>query len=224
MEILIVVATESEIAAFREYLRAHWIASSHDRYTRGECTVEILVTGVGMHRTAFALGRRLTHTLPDLCINAGIAGAFPGKAEIGAVVHVISEVIGDLGAEDRDGNFLSMDDLGLEEDLSSSGGLVNTSAGQFQFLPTARGLTVQTAHGSNMSISIAIARWDADVETMEGGAFFYCCLKTGVPFLEIRAVSNIVAPRDRESWNIPLALHNLHRQLLEIITFFAGQN
>ena len=49
----------------------------------------------------------------------------------------------------------------------------------------------------------------ADVESMEGAAFFEACLAAGVPFAEIRAVSNAVGEEDRSRWNIPLALANL---------------
>jgi nucleoside phosphorylase len=57
---------------------------------------------------------------------------------------------------------------------------------------------------------------------MEGGAFFYCCLKSKVPFIEIRAISNIVATRNREAWNIPLAVGNLTLELQPILQFFSG--
>ena len=40
-------------------------------------------------------------------------------------------------------------------------------------------------------------------------AFFEACLAAGVPFAEIRAVSNAVGEEDRSRWNIPLALANL---------------
>ena len=55
--------------------------------------------------------------------------------------------------------------------------------------------------------------YQADLESMEGAAFFYSCLAAGVPFTEIRSVSNFVAERDKSHWNIPLAIQNLDKTL-----------
>jgi futalosine hydrolase len=51
---------------------------------------------------------------------------------------------------------------------------------------------------------------------MEGAAFFYVCSRENIPFLAIRAVSNKVEPRNREKWNIPLAIKNLSEKLGEL--------
>jgi futalosine hydrolase len=55
--------------------------------------------------------------------------------------------------------------------------------------------------------------YHADLESMEGAAFFYACLSDGVPFAEIRSVSNYVAERDKSHWNVPLAIQNLDKTL-----------
>jgi futalosine hydrolase len=222
MEILVVSATEMEIELLVQHCRAHWIESLSGTFTKGTCTVRILITGVGMHRMAFALGRHLALFKPDLCVNAGVAGAFPGKAVIGDVVHVTQEIIADLGAEDANGKFLSLNTLGLTEDISSYDGLINHAAKQYAFLKNAKGITVNTVHGFSETIQQIVEIWNPDVESMEGGAFFYCCLKEGVPFIEIRAVSNLVEPRNKENWNIPLAVTNLNQQLIEMVNFFVG--
>ena len=219
MQILVVSATTQEIDPLHAYLRQHWIEMPPDHFTKGNCTVRILITGVGMHRMAFALGQQLTVSKPDFCINAGIAGAYPGKAAIGDVVHVIREVIANFGAEDVDGELMSLAEMGLEEDISSQG-LVNANAGQYAFLKSVQGITTNCTHGNAASIRKVIQKWDPDVESMEGAAFFYGCLKSGIPFIEIRAISNIVAPRNKEKWNIPLAIQNLSAQLIEILNFF----
>jgi futalosine hydrolase len=44
---------------------------------------------------------------------------------------------------------------------------------------------------------------------MEGAAFFYICARESIPFVSIRAISNMVERRDRKKWNIPLAVDNL---------------
>ena len=58
----------------------------------------------------------------------------------------------------------------------------------------------------------------ADVETMEGAAFFETCLRHGVPFAEIRAVSNFTGERDHARWDIPLALRHMEAALQTLKT------
>lgn len=48
----------------------------------------------------------------DLVINAGIAGGFPDRAEVGSLVIAEEIVCADLGAESPEG-FLSLDELGF---------------------------------------------------------------------------------------------------------------
>jgi futalosine hydrolase len=48
---------------------------------------------------------------------------------------------------------------------------------------------------------------------MEGAALFYAALLQGVPFLSIRAISDLVGPRDRGTWKIAEAVSALDRAL-----------
>ncbi len=217
MKILIVAATEEEIKPLIDACHDTWTQPEPGTFVRGSLQIELLITGVGMMRTSYALGRSLARNKPELCINAGIAGAFPGKFEIGDVVHVVSDCISEMGATDSDGRHVSMQDMHLAEDLSSTNGLINNEAGAFDFLPRATGITVNTVHGDMDGIKKVQARFSADIETMESAAFFYCCIKENVPFLAIRAISNIVEPRDRSKWDIPLAVSKLNAQLIELL-------
>jgi futalosine hydrolase len=60
-------------------------------------------------------------------------------------------------------------------------------------------------------------KYHPDIETMEGAAFFYICSRENIPFLAVRAVSNRVEPRNKEKWNIPLAISNLSLKLKEVL-------
>ena len=53
---------------------------------------------------------------------------------------------------------------------------------------------------------------------MEGAAFMYACLMHGVPFAQIRAVSNVVERRNRSSWKVQEAIEALARAVAEIVT------
>jgi futalosine hydrolase len=52
---------------------------------------------------------------------------------------------------------------------------------------------------------------------MEGAAFFYACREAGVPCLQIRAVSNYVEKRNRDAWQIGLAVKNLNTFAVELL-------
>ena len=51
---------------------------------------------------------------------------------------------------------------------------------------------------------------------MEGGPLHYVCLQMGVPFLQLRSVSNTVGVRDKTQWNIPLAIARLNEELIDL--------
>jgi futalosine hydrolase len=41
-----------------------------------------------------------------------------------------------------------------------------------------------------------------------------------IPCIQLRAVSNYVEKRNKDAWNIPLAIENLNKQLIAIINDF----
>ena len=217
-KILLIAATEDEIKPLYTHCKKQWIENGQGSFTNGQKTLEFLITGVGMVRTAFAMGNRFAFGLPDLAINAGIAGSFKTAYQVGDTVHVVHDMIYEFGAEDADGTFLSMQKMNLEEDIANDHGLINTRALDYAFLPAVKGITVNLVHGSQPSIQKVIEANNPDIETMESAAFMHSCLKTGVRFLAIRTISNMVEERNREKWNIPLAINNLNEQLRELIS------
>jgi futalosine hydrolase len=52
---------------------------------------------------------------------------------------------------------------------------------------------------------------------MEGATFFYICSREDIPFLALRAISNKVESRNKNNWNIDLALHNLSEKLIDVL-------
>ncbi len=181
-----------------------------------------MITGVGLPLTAYSLGKILGQKKYDLAINAGIAGAFNREMKIGTVVEVVSDCFADLGVENADGSFTSvftMDLIASNQPPFTKGELLNPYPGHF--LPAAKGLSVNRVHGSAQSIKQVRSRYPlADIETMEGAAFFYACLLESQKFLAIRAISNHVEPRNRDQWDIPQAIKNLNTTLQEILTGF----
>lgn len=211
MKILLVAATDAEVSNLRHDL----MQSLH--------TIDVLVTGVGMAATAYALTKRLSKNKYDYVINIGLAGSFREEIEIGEVVNVISETFSDLGAQD-DKNFLSVFDLGLQQkdDFPFWNGKIKNDtpvkSASLSQLKKVKGITVNTVHGNENGIALAIKKHQPDVESMEGAAVFYVCMMEKIPFLELRSVSNKVEKRDRASWDIPVALENLRTVSLQMLS------
>jgi futalosine hydrolase len=84
-------------------------------------------------------------------------------------------------------------------------------------LKTVVAITVNTATGSEITRLRLKNKFNPDIETMEGAAFFYICIRERIPFLAIRAISNRVEPRDKRNWKINLALANLSEKLTEVL-------
>jgi futalosine hydrolase len=79
-----------------------------------------------------------------------------------------------------------------------------------------KAITVNKVHGNENSISKIVAQFNPEIESMEGAAFFYACEQTKTCCMQIRAISNIVEKRNREKWQIGLAIKKLNDTLIQI--------
>lgn len=221
MQILIVAATPFEIEPLKGWLKQHFTSLDDHIFSAGDIQIELLITGIGLTATAYALGKKLAERPPELVINAGVCGALDRKLAIGEVVLVVEESFSDLGAEGADGTFLDLFDLNLANtDLFpfQHGKLIMPGGPEANFLPRAAGISVNKTHGSEQEIERLIEKYpDAQVESMEGAAVFWACLHAGAPFMEIRSVSNFVEARNRENWNIPQAIESLNTVMMNVI-------
>ena len=164
-----------------------------------------LVSGVGMVPTTTALTKQLVKSDFDLVINIGIAGSFNSELSIGNVTQVTSDKLVEVGVEDN-GKFIPADEIGLCSIVD-----VQFETNQRVLdLPKVNGITVNRVHGSVDSIHNVVDQFNPDMESMEGAAVAYVCQQFGIPWVQIRAISNKVEVRNRDSWNIPLAIKNLH--------------
>jgi futalosine hydrolase len=191
-------------------------------YAFREQEVEVLTTGVGMVATAAWCSRAFASEHYDLALNIGLCGSFRPALAPGTVVHVTADRIAELGAEDGDG-FLTIHQLQLlgENDFPFEAGLlVNAVPPQMPPLASLRrvtGITVNTVHGNDRTIHDVRARYDPDVESMEGAAFMYASLIAGVPFAQVRAVSNAVERRNRGAWKLDQAIQALGRESVRLL-------
>ena len=72
-------------------------------------------------------------------------------------------------------------------------------------------------HGNDDSIANIVERLNPQLESMEGAAFFYACRELKGPCIQIRAVSNYVEKRNRDNWQIGLAIKNLNTFAAELL-------
>jgi futalosine hydrolase len=202
MRILVVAATEPEIALVRSG-------------PRGRHEVDVLVTGIGLVATAAQSARRMAQTRYDLAFNFGVCGSFDRSLALGTVVQITTDRMSELGAEDDD-RFMTMQELGL----AAQDAIVNLAPPQnaaLRQLPAVSGISVNTVHGSERTIAAVVERFHPQVESMEGAAFAYACALSGVPYAQVRAVSNIVERRNRDRWRLDLAIRNVNEAALRIL-------
>jgi futalosine hydrolase len=53
---------------------------------------------------------------------------------------------------------------------------------------------------------------------MEGAALHYTALMEGVPFLQLRAISNYIGERDKSMWKMAEAVSRLNEELQKLLT------
>ena len=190
MNVLIVAATKSEITS--------------DRIS----DLPILITGVGMVNTAINLTKQLNNNDYDLVINMGVAGYFSDEIKIGDVVEVIEDCFSEMGFEDGE-SFSEFSDFDIKTKYQVEGKtrLINV-----------RGITVNTVHGIENSIHNIVERLYPDIESMEGATVFKVCEEMKIPCIQIRSISNKVEKRNKENWNLDLAISNLNIEVEKIIS------
>jgi len=101
MRILVVAATDAELAPLVTSLEPLAGRSSRLKsYAHERHAVDILTTGVGMVATATWCSGVFARERYDLVLNGGVCGSFRPALPPGTVVHVTTDRIADLGAED----------------------------------------------------------------------------------------------------------------------------
>ncbi|MGC4745429.1 futalosine hydrolase [Micromonospora sp. DT201] len=146
-------------------------------------------------------------------VSAGVAGGFTGRAEVGDTVLGTASIAADLGAESPDG-FIPVDELGMPLALLGTGSVLQADSGLLAALraalpaaTTGPVLTVSTVTGTAASTEELRRRHpEAVAEAMEGYGVAVAAAQAGVPFAELRTISNPIGPRDRNAWRLREAL------------------
>lgn len=132
--------------------------------------------GVGMAECAAHTAKAIADETPDLIVLAGIAGAYTDRLALGDTVAVGSEVVADMGRLSQ-GRFDELFQKTYEATLLPGG------------FEAVKSNTVSCA-GANIRKPPS-----AEIENMEGAAFFAVCSQFGIPAMEIRTISNRVGEK-----------------------------
>ncbi|MFZ5811341.1 MAG: futalosine hydrolase [Thermodesulfobacteriota bacterium] len=219
MALVLAFATSMELRAALPDIPAAGGGGFHDPFpgepfpVRGR-PARALVTGIGPVACAAALGRALG-ARPHAAgvIQIGVAGSFDlARAPMGSAWVVTREVWPEYGLRGEDG----VDPRGIRLPMAETGdGPVresldldpeNAARAMGLHLPAALGraasLTVAGVTGTLGGADDLFHRHGALLENMEGFAAAFACRLAGVPFLEVRVVSNLAGGREAAHWDL----------------------
>jgi len=191
--------------------------------TIGTQRVLLCVGGMGKVNAAHTATLMLARFDPVALVVFGIGGAYPSSgARIGDIAIAQEEIAGDEGVLTREG-FKDAGYIGIPllktaasqvyVAYSASEPLVNRSV---QSLSARRKpgqgkinigsfVTLSTCTGTTARAQELETRYHGLCENMEGAAVAHVAVMHGVPWLEVRGISNIVEDRDLKKWDIPKA-------------------
>jgi futalosine hydrolase len=117
--------------------------------------------------------------------------------------------------------FKTMFDLGLmkkDEFPFRKGWLVNPALEYIKdrALPEVTAITVNQVTVSKQMIRLYQSAFDPGIESQEGAALHYVCLMEGIPFLQIRSISNLIGERNKEKWKMKESIAALNREIVRV--------
>ncbi len=180
----------------------------------------LMVSGIGPINAAMNLASLLA-SCPGMLgvVNLGVAGAFSlDVLPLGSFVLVNEEIWPEFGLLGETG----IDPQGIGLAMGKVNGrpvwdrLVLSPADAAERMglpvgdaPEVASLTVAGVTGTAQRAKALHQHYGAEVENMEGFALAWTCVRHGLPFLEIRTISNLVGSRRDEHWDLQGALRGL---------------
>lgn len=188
------------------------------------------ISGIGKTNAAHAATVLIEKHSPSCIVSFGIGGAYPSSGlRVGDIAVAEKEVYADEGVLLKDGHH-SLEitgipllkvrgrkyfnefpaDKGLSRlALKAAGSIAHCKAGIF--------LTVSACTGTRKRAAELAAKFSPVCENMEGAALAHICRIYGIPFVEIRGISNMVEDRDKAKWQIELASENCQKAVLQFL-------
>jgi futalosine hydrolase len=194
--------------------------------TPSNLTIHLAHFGIGKVNTAAGLALAIERLKPTSVIQFGIGGAYVNSfASIGTVMAATHDIHIDSGVRTAEG-WQGMAQVGfplLVKGAETHYNVFPTDKTLTQLfvdavgLPTGIFATSETITGTFDEGTAIQEQFDVSIESMEGAAAAHVCLALGVPFAEIRAVSNIVGERDKRNWDIRLAVKRVNAVVLDAL-------
>lgn len=210
MNILVIAATPVEISPFLEKMRNGLVSSQPD----------VLITGIGLTATTWSLTRQLLIKKPDLVIQAGVGGCFDRSIATGTVMAIKQEAIADQSVIELNA-LKTLFDLKLVPQNQfpfTRGWMVNKNEVLKKVkLKKVKGISVNEITTDPKKVKFYEKQFSPVVESMEGAALHYVCLMEKVPFIQLRAVSNYIAERNKKNWNMKSSIINLNTELIRLL-------
>jgi futalosine hydrolase len=209
--ILVVAATALEIAPFLGELR---------NKAFGNKDIDVLVTGIGLTATTYSLMEQLRLKKPAVIIQAGVGGCFDKTIPLGKVLAIRIEAIADQSVIELN-KLKTLFDLKLvpqDKFPFKRGWLWNNNAVLKKVkLKKVVGVTVNEITTSAEKVRFYRKKFNPVIESMEGAALHYVCLKEKIPFIQLRSVSNYIAERNKKNWNMKDSIINLNKELVRLL-------
>jgi len=203
--------------------------------TLGGRPVLLCVSGMGKVNAAHGATLLLTQFKPEALLVFGIGGAYPSSgAHIGDIALAKEEIAGDEGVLTRDG-FKDAEYIGIPLLKTATSVMYSTYPASENLMKRSlksllarqdggRGaihvgsfITLSTCTGTTARARELEERHHGLCENMEGAAAAQVAELHGIPWLEVRGISNLVEDRDLEKWDIPRAAQAVQQAVLHIV-------
>lgn len=184
-------------------------------------TLLLAVTGVGLVNTALAAGSLLGRDDVEGVVNLGIAGTYDGEEfPMLSTCYAWLETWPEYGLLDDEGS-ADPKAIGFPQGEINGEKIWNRVKLNPVNDADRMGLTLgeKWLRASSVSVAGVTGTWEragwlkmscnANMENMEGYALAFAAMQKGVPFLEVRTLSNIVGSRETEDWDLKGALKAL---------------
>ena len=235
--VLLVAATDFELAPLMAHLgdpetfATGWTPAFRGRIAGLPVVGQAL--GVGKARTAGGLAWALRTHRPTAVLQVGIGGAYLGSfLSIGLAMLADADLELDLGIAGAEGwadfEALRVPLLPTPDGGPAADRAVPTDArwtgllAELSGLPRGRFATLDAVTADVERGAAMQQRFDVSIESMEGAAAAAVAARLGVPFAELRAVSNIVGERDRALWDLRGAIRAANAAAAAALTGVAG--
>ena len=210
MNCLLAAATTKEISPFLH----------HYRNSDKQQDIDILITGIGLTATPYALAKQINIKRPGIIVQAGIAGCFNKNLSLGSVVVVKQDTIADLGVvENKQLNTMfDLELIKLNQPPFKKGWLMNPHKDLLQLTTckAVKAVSVNHITTSKQMTGFYETKFQPLIESMEGAALHYVCLMEKIPFLQIRGISNYTGERNKTKWNFKDSIANLNSELIHL--------